>query len=100
MNLKNQKFRSIRRVILSTARDLKRVLQGAKYLLKLKYLMTLEMLRISHMLALRGSRTVGENFTLGQRGAFFGSVMMEKIMNNLDEELDRNVKSYLREYIS
>ena len=41
-------------MIFSTARDLKRVLQGAKYLLKLKYLMTLEMLRILLMLALKG----------------------------------------------
>ena len=47
----------------------------------------------------RGSRTVAENFTLGQRRKVW-IIMMEKIMNNLDEELDRNVKGYLREYIS
>jgi hypothetical protein len=47
----------------------------------------------------QGSRTMGENFTLGQRRKVW-IVMMEKIMNNLDEELDRNVKSYLKEYIS
>ncbi|HUX78920.1 MAG TPA: hypothetical protein VMW10_04130 [Alphaproteobacteria bacterium] len=47
----------------------------------------------------QGSRTIGENFTLGQRRKVW-IVMMEKIMNNLDEELDRNVKSYLKEYIS
>lgn len=46
-----------------------------------------------------GSRTIGENFTLGQRRKVW-IVMMEKIMNNLDEELDRNVKSYLTEHIS
>lgn len=47
----------------------------------------------------QGSRTVGENLTLGQRRKVW-IVMMEKIMNNLDEELDRNVKSYLSQYIS
>lgn len=47
----------------------------------------------------RGSRTVGENFTLGQRRKVW-IIMMEKIMNNLDEELDRNVRSYLSEFIS
>jgi len=47
----------------------------------------------------QGSRTIGENFTLGQRRKVW-IVMMEKIMNNLDEELDRNVRSYLKEYIS
>ncbi len=47
----------------------------------------------------QGSRTIGENFTLGQRRKVW-IVMMEKIMNNLDEELDRNVRSYLRESIS
>ena len=47
----------------------------------------------------QGSRTVAENFTLGQRRKVW-IIMMEKIMNNLDEELDRNVKSYLSEYIS
>lgn len=46
-----------------------------------------------------GSRTVAENFTLGQRRKVW-IVMMEKIMNNLDEELDRNVKSHLSDYIS
>lgn len=47
----------------------------------------------------QGSRSVAENFTLGQRRKVW-IVMMEKIMNNLDAELDRNVKSYLSQYIS
>lgn len=47
----------------------------------------------------RGSRSIAENFTLGQRRKVW-IVMMEKIMNNLDEELDRNVKGYLSQYIS
>jgi len=47
----------------------------------------------------QGSRTVAENFTLGQRRKVW-IVMMEKIMNNLNEELDRNVKSYLSQFIS
>ena len=46
-----------------------------------------------------GSRTVAENFTLGQRRKVW-IIMMEKIMNNLDEELDRNVRGYLGQYIS
>jgi hypothetical protein len=47
----------------------------------------------------QGSRTIGENFTLGQRRKVW-IVMMEKIMNVLDEELDRTLKSYLSQYIS
>ena len=47
----------------------------------------------------QGSRTIAENFTLGQRRKVW-IVMMEKIMNNLDEELDRNVRGYLGQYIS
>ena len=47
----------------------------------------------------QGSRTIAENFTLGQRRKIW-IIMMEKIMNTLDEELDRNVKSYLSQYIS
>jgi len=46
----------------------------------------------------KGSRTVGENLTLGQRRKVW-IVMMEKIMNNLDAELDHNVRTYLRDYI-
>jgi len=46
----------------------------------------------------QGSRTVAENLTLGQRRKVW-IVMMEKIMNNLDEELERNVRSYLSAYI-
>lgn len=47
----------------------------------------------------QGSRTVADNLTLGQRRKVWIN-MMEKIMNNLDEELDRNVRSYLTAYIS
>lgn len=47
----------------------------------------------------QGSRTIAENFNLGQRRKVW-IVMMEKLMNGLDEELDRNVKSYLGKYIS
>ncbi len=47
----------------------------------------------------RGSRSVGENFTLGQRRKVW-IVMMEKIMNNLDEELERNVRAYLSQFIA
>jgi hypothetical protein len=47
----------------------------------------------------QGSRTVADNLTLGQRRLIWIN-MMEKIMNNLDEELDRNVRSYLTAYIS
>lgn len=46
----------------------------------------------------KGSRTVGENLTLGQRRQVW-IVMMEKIMNNLDAELDLNVKKYLKDYV-
>lgn len=46
----------------------------------------------------KGSRTVGENLTLGQRRKVW-IVMMEKIMNNLDAELDHNVKMYLKDYV-
>lgn len=46
-----------------------------------------------------GSRTVGENFTLGQRRKVW-IVMMEKIMNNLDQELDRNIRGYLSQFVS
>lgn len=46
----------------------------------------------------QGSRSIAENFTLGQRRKVW-IVMMEKIMNNLDEELDRNVKGYLGQYV-
>lgn len=46
----------------------------------------------------KGSRTVGENLTLGQRRQVW-IVMMEKIMNSLDAELDHNVKAYLRDYL-
>lgn len=42
----------------------------------------------------QGSRSVADNLTLGQRRKVWIN-MMEKIMNNLDQELDRNVKSYL-----
>lgn len=47
----------------------------------------------------KGSRTVGENLTLGQRRKVW-IVMMEKIMNNLDAELEHNVKTYLSDYVS
>lgn len=47
----------------------------------------------------KGSRTVGENLTLGQRRKVW-IIMMEKIMNNLDAELDLNVRSYLKDYVS
>ena len=46
----------------------------------------------------KGSRTVGENLTLGQRRKVW-IIMMEKIMNSLDAELDLNVRSYLKEYV-
>jgi hypothetical protein len=42
----------------------------------------------------QGSRTVAENVTLGQRRKLWIN-MMEKIMNNLDSELDQNVRAYL-----
>lgn len=44
-----------------------------------------------------GSRTIGENYTLGQRRQVWMN-MMEKVMNNLDQELDRNVRGYLAQY--
>lgn len=47
----------------------------------------------------QGSRTVADNLTLGQRRQIWIN-MMEKIMNNLDGELDRNVRSYLTAYIN
>lgn len=47
----------------------------------------------------KGSRTVGENLTLGQRRKVW-IVMMEKIMNSLDAELDLNVRAYLKDYVS
>lgn len=47
----------------------------------------------------KGSRTVGENLTLGQRRKVW-IIMMEKIMNSLDGELDLNVKAYLKDYVS
>jgi hypothetical protein len=47
----------------------------------------------------QASRSVAENFTLGQRRKVW-IVMMEKLMNTLDEELDRNVKAYLNQFIS
>jgi len=46
-----------------------------------------------------GSRSVGENLTLGQRRKVW-IVMMEKMMNNLDEEVDRNIKNHLSQFIS
>ncbi|MBY0501918.1 MAG: hypothetical protein K2P93_07970 [Alphaproteobacteria bacterium] len=46
-----------------------------------------------------GSRTMGEDLTFGQRRKVW-IVMMEKIMNNLDEELDKNVKSHLSSFVS
>jgi len=46
----------------------------------------------------QGSRTVAENLTLGQRRKVWMN-MMEKIMNTLDEELNRNVTGYLSQYI-
>lgn len=46
----------------------------------------------------QGSRTIAENVTLGQRRKIWIN-MMEKIMNNLDEELEKNVKSYLSQYL-
>lgn len=42
----------------------------------------------------QGSRTVPENVTLGQRRKIWIN-MMEKMMNNLDDELERNVRTYL-----
>jgi hypothetical protein len=42
----------------------------------------------------KSSRTVGEDLTLGQRRQVWIN-MMEKVMNHLDEELDRNVRAYL-----
>src|SRR5436190_7558030 len=47
----------------------------------------------------KGSRTVGENLTLGQRRKVW-IIMMEKIMNSLDAELDLNVRTYLKDYVS
>jgi hypothetical protein len=46
----------------------------------------------------KGSRTVGENLTLGQRRKVW-IIMMEKIINRLDAELDLNVRSYLKDYV-
>lgn len=46
----------------------------------------------------KGSRTVGENLTLGQRRKVW-IVMMEKIMNSLDAELDLNARTYLKDYV-
>ena len=46
----------------------------------------------------KGSRSVAENLTLGQRRKVW-IVMMEKIMNNLDAELDLNVRKYLSTYV-
>lgn len=46
----------------------------------------------------KGSRSVGENLTLGQRRKVW-IVMMEKIMNNLDAELDLNARTYLKEFV-
>jgi len=46
----------------------------------------------------KGSRSVAENLTLGQRRKVW-IVMMEKIMNNLDAELDLNVRKYLQAYV-
>ncbi len=46
----------------------------------------------------QGSRTVSEDFTLGQRRQVWIR-MMEKIMNNLNEELDRNVKAHLSHHL-
>lgn len=46
----------------------------------------------------QGSRSVAENLTLGQRRKVWIH-MMEKIMNNLDEELNRNVSAYLSQYL-
>jgi hypothetical protein len=45
-----------------------------------------------------GSRSVAENLSLGQRRQVW-IIMMEKIMNSLDAELDLNVRTYLREYV-
>ncbi len=46
----------------------------------------------------QGSRTVSENFTLGQRRKVWIH-MMEKIMNTLNEELDRNMQAHLGSYL-
>ena len=46
----------------------------------------------------KGTRTVGENLTLGQRRKVW-IVMMEKIINRLDAELDLNVRNYLKDYV-
>jgi hypothetical protein len=46
----------------------------------------------------KGARSVAENLTLGQRRRVW-IVMMEKIMNSLDAELDLNVRTYLSEYV-
>jgi hypothetical protein len=46
----------------------------------------------------QGSRTVSEDFTLGQRRKVW-IYMMEKIMNNLNEELDRNMQAHLGSYL-
>jgi len=47
----------------------------------------------------KGSRTFAENLTLGQRRKIW-IVMMEKIMNSLDAELDYNIRTYLKPYIA
>lgn len=47
----------------------------------------------------QGSQTVPENITLGQRRKIWIH-MMENIMNKLDEELDRNLKTHLGQYIA
>lgn len=46
----------------------------------------------------KGSRSVCENLTLGQRRQVW-IVMMEKVMNSLDAELDLNVRNYLRDFV-
>lgn len=46
----------------------------------------------------QASRSVPENMTLGQRRKVWIN-MMEKVMNNLDEELNRNMAAYLKPYL-
>lgn len=47
----------------------------------------------------KGSRTVSENMTLGQRRRLWID-LMEKMMNNLDEELEKSIHAHLKAWVS
>ena len=46
----------------------------------------------------KGSRSVSENMTLGQRRKVWMN-LMEKVLNNLDGEVERNVQTHLSEFL-